>query len=69
MDYIDRLLKAKKQDYYCKTLIFREYLIFAQICKGGQGRHRQLQMAITSLIVVRFSGLKLKSSTWVSNLV
>ncbi len=47
---------------YCKTTIFHEHLIFAQIHEGvGQGdeeRHSQVKMAITSLIMVRFSKLK-----------
>ncbi len=46
----------------CKTLNFREHLIFAQIRRavgqGGQRRHGQLQMAITSSIMVRLSKFK-----------
>ena len=48
--------------HYCKTPNFREHLIFAQIHEGvgqgGLGRHRQLKMTITSLIMARFSKFK-----------
>ncbi len=51
---------------YCKTPNFREHLIFVQIREGvgqgSKGMHRQVKMAITSLIMVRFS----KSKNWLA---
>ena len=47
-----------KEFEYCKTLKFREHLIIAQIRervpKGGRVRQCQLQIPITSMIMVRF---------------